>query len=122
MDGTPPPRLRSSTSGGPRHDDPRRSRTASELAHATRLPAAVDEAQQTDEVTALRLEVEQLRAALATRDMIWTAKTVIAATTGCSPQEAHELLVRQSQFEHRKLRDVALELVNRHESSARRAG
>ena len=73
----------------------------------------------TDEVTALRLEVEQLRAALATRDMIWTAKAVIAATTGCSPQEAHELLVRQSQFEHRKLRDVALDLVKRHESSGR---
>jgi hypothetical protein len=74
---------------------------------------------QTDEVTALRLEVEQLREALATRDMIWTAKAVIAATTGCSPQEAHELLVRQSQFEHRKLRDVALDLVKRHESSGR---
>jgi two-component system, response regulator / RNA-binding antiterminator len=74
---------------------------------------------QADEVTALRLEIEQLREALATRDMIWTAKAVIAATTGCSPQEAHELLVRQSQFEHRKLRDVALELVNRHESSGR---
>jgi AmiR/NasT family two-component response regulator len=74
---------------------------------------------QTDEVTALRLEVEQLRAALATRDMIWTAKAVIAATTGCTPQEAHELLVRQSQFEHRKLRDVALDLVKRHESSGR---
>ncbi len=74
---------------------------------------------QIDEVSALRLEIEQLREALATRDMIWTAKAVIAATTGCSPQEAHELLVRQSQFEHRKLRDVALELVNRHESSGR---
>jgi len=105
-------------------DDARRSRTrnTSELVQAGRVPAPVAEAEQTDEVTALRLEVEQLRAALATRDMIWTAKTVIAATTGCSPQEAHELLVRQSQFEHRKLRDVALELVNRHESSARRAG
>ena len=103
-------------------DDARRSRTTSELAAAARGRAADDGSDQTDEVTALRLEVEQLRAALATRDLIWTAKTVIAATTGCSPQEAHELLVRQSQFEHRKLRDVALELVNRHESSARRAG
>lgn len=70
-----------------------------------------------DEMVALRLEVEQLKEALATRDMIWTAKTVIAATTGCSPEEAHDLLVRQSQFEHRKLREVAMELVSRHASS-----
>jgi AmiR/NasT family two-component response regulator len=77
---------------------------------------------ETDQLMALKVEVEQLRAALATRDLTWTAKTLIAATTGCSPEQAHELLVRQSQFEHRKLRDVALELVNRHESTARRAG
>ena len=72
---------------------------------------------EVDELSALKLEVEQLREALATRDMIWTAKAVIAGTTGCSPEEAHDLLVRQSQFEHRKLRDVAMELVNRHASS-----
>ena len=53
---------------------------------------------------------EDLRRALATRDLIWSAKTIIASATGADPEEAHRLLVRQSQHENRKLRDVATEL------------
>jgi AmiR/NasT family two-component response regulator len=35
----------------------------------------------------------------------------LIGSTGCTPDQAFELLVRQSQHENRKLRDVAIELV-----------
>lgn len=58
-------------------------------------------------------EIDHLRAALATRDLIWKAKLIIAASTGYGPEESHRLLVQQSQHENRKLRDVAAEIVER---------
>ena len=54
-----------------------------------------------------------LREALGTRDLIWEAKLLIAAAVGCDADEAHQLLVRQSQHENRKMREIADEMVNR---------
>jgi hypothetical protein len=61
----------------------------------------------------LMAEVANLRAALATRDLIWEAKLIIAAATGCDAEHAQRLLVQQSQHENRKLRDIAAEMVKR---------
>ena len=71
-----------------------------------------------DELRQLRQELEDLRQALATRDLIWSAKTIIASMTGAGPEEAHRLLVRQSQHENRKLREVAADIVGRHQRQA----
>ena len=71
-----------------------------------------------DELRQLRQELEDLRQALATRDLIWSAKTIIASMTGAGPDEAHRLLVRQSQHENRKLREVAADIVGRHQRQA----
>lgn len=54
---------------------------------------------------------EHLEAALVHRAEIEQAKGIIIASTGVSPDAAFEVLVRQSQHENRKLRDVAAELV-----------
>jgi AmiR/NasT family two-component response regulator len=48
------------------------------------------------------------------RAIIEQAKGVIIATSGCSADEAFDLLRLQSQTENRKLRDIASELVTRH--------
>ena len=61
----------------------------------------------------LEAENRNLREALATRDLIWSAKLVIAAATGCGPDQAHRLLIEQSQHENRKVRDIAAEIVAR---------
>jgi GAF domain-containing protein len=55
---------------------------------------------------------EHLEAALAHRAEIEQAKGIIIGSTGASPDAAFEVLVQQSQHENRKLRDVALDLVN----------
>jgi AmiR/NasT family two-component response regulator len=65
------------------------------------------------EIRGLERDVSNLRAALESRDVIWTAKVVIAATTGCAPNDAHRMLVEQSQHENRKLRDIAAEIAER---------
>lgn len=56
---------------------------------------------------------EQLRNAMSSRAVIEQAKGVLMATTGCDSNAAFDLLVRQSQHENRKLRDIAEELVQR---------
>jgi len=56
---------------------------------------------------------EQLEIALETRDVIGQAKGVIMAAMRCSADEAYRLLVRQSQQENRKLREVAAEIAQR---------
>jgi GAF domain-containing protein len=61
---------------------------------------------------------EHLEAALAHRAEIEQAKGIIIGATGATPDEAFEILVKQSQHENRKLRDVAIDLVN---SKVRRA-
>lgn len=60
-----------------------------------------------------RLKSEQLELALAGREAIEMAKGIIMSSTGCSPDEAFDTLVKQSQHENRKLRDVAVDIVAR---------
>ena len=66
----------------------------------------------------MQVELEDMRRALSTRDLIWSAKTITASMTGAGPDEAHRLLVRQSQHENRKLREVAADIVGRHKREA----
>jgi transcriptional regulator with GAF, ATPase, and Fis domain len=54
-----------------------------------------------------RQTAEQLRAALASRDVIDQAKGILMAVRGIDADEAFAVLVRQSQREHVKLREVA---------------
>ncbi len=54
---------------------------------------------------------QNLEAAMAHRAEIEQAKGILVGTTGCTPDQAFEILVRQSQHENRKLREVAAELV-----------
>ena len=77
---------------------------------------AVDDAitvRQAQRIAELEAENDHLRQALATRDLIWSAKVIIAAATGCGPDEAHELLIQQSQHENRRVRDIAADIVAR---------
>jgi hypothetical protein len=63
-------------------------------------------------------EMEMIREALETRDLIGQAKGVIMAALTCSPDEAFELLRKQSQHENRKLVEVAAEVAERASSPA----
>src|SRR5215203_4037876 len=54
-----------------------------------------------------RLRSEHLEKALAGREMIDLAKGIIMNAMGCGPAEAFDALVKQSQQENRKLRDIA---------------
>lgn len=58
-----------------------------------------------------RALAEQLREAMSSRAAIEQAKGVIMAAAGCSADEAFDRLVRMSQTSHRKLRDVAHDVV-----------
>ena len=58
-------------------------------------------------------ELGTAREALETRDIIGQAKGVIMATLACSPDEAFNMLRKQSQAENRKLIGVAAEIANR---------
>jgi GAF domain-containing protein len=58
-------------------------------------------------------EATNLAAAMQSRSTIEQAKGVIMATTGCSPDDAFDLLRQQSQAENRKLRDIAAEVIAR---------
>jgi GAF domain-containing protein len=54
-----------------------------------------------------------LQAAMENRAVIEQAKGILIATTGCDAESAFRLLVQQSQHENRKLREIAIELVER---------
>jgi AmiR/NasT family two-component response regulator len=60
-----------------------------------------------DEVDRLRSEVDNLQAALTTRDVIGQAKGVLMERHGIGADEAFERLVRLSQDTNTKLHDVA---------------
>jgi transcriptional regulator with GAF, ATPase, and Fis domain len=62
---------------------------------------------------------EQLRAALASREIIGEAKGIIMERQTCSREEAFDILRRASQRENRKLRDLAEELVLKVEARRR---
>jgi ANTAR domain-containing protein/PAS domain-containing protein len=64
-----------------------------------------------DRVRALETEVAQLRTAMAGRAPIEQAKGVLMLLTGCGEQVAFDLLAHISSHTHRKLREVALDLV-----------
>jgi GAF domain-containing protein len=58
-------------------------------------------------------EVDGLRTALRTRAVIEQAKGIIMAATGCTAEQAFDVLRQQSQRENRKLNQVAQEIVDR---------
>jgi GAF domain-containing protein len=60
-----------------------------------------------------RLKSEHLERALAGRETIDLAKGIIMNSMGCGPDKAFDTLVKQSQAENRKLRDVAADIVAR---------
>jgi hypothetical protein len=72
-----------------------------------------------DRAQALQAEVDQLRAAMASRASIEQAKGILMLLTSCSDQVAFDLLAHISSHTHRKVRDVALVIT---ESAAGRTG
>lgn len=66
-----------------------------------------------------RLRSEHLELALEGRQVIDLAKGIIMNTMRCGPAEAFDVLVKQSQQENRKLRDIAAEIVERVERRSR---
>ncbi len=89
-----------------------RSRTRAGVVHPAMgtLPS-VDVPTDTDRVHALEVEVAQLRTAMVSRAVIEQAKGVLMLLTGCGDQVAFDLLTHISSHTHRKVRDVAQELV-----------
>ena len=59
-----------------------------------------------------------LKAAMEHRGVIEQAKGIMMAATRCSPDEAFEMLRKRSQVENRKLRDIAIEVVQRASSDS----
>ena len=56
-------------------------------------------------------EQEHLKKAIETRDVLATAKGILAEREGVSPEQAFDLLRKASQHLNEKLRDVANEVV-----------
>ncbi|WP_432548370.1 ANTAR domain-containing protein [Kineococcus sp. SYSU DK004] len=74
--------------------------------------AAVAVANHSLYASAVSLSVN-LQAAMQSRAVIEQAKGVLVASLRCTPEEAFQHLVRQSQHANRKLRDLATEVVAR---------
>jgi hypothetical protein len=64
-----------------------------------------------ERLRALETEVAQLRTAMASRAVIEQAKGVLMLLTGCSDERSFQVLTHISSHTHRKVRDVAGELV-----------
>ena len=60
-----------------------------------------------DRTRALEAEVEQMRAAMASRAAIEQAKGILMLLTGCGDQVAFDLLAHISSHTHRKVREIA---------------
>jgi signal transduction protein with GAF and PtsI domain len=60
-----------------------------------------------------RLHSDHLQLAMEGRAPIDMAKGIIMNAAGCGPDEAFDVLVKQSQQENRKVRDIAAEIVAR---------
>jgi AmiR/NasT family two-component response regulator len=58
-------------------------------------------------------ESEHLQRAMESRAVIEQAKGILMAQSGVTPDDAFQLLVRASQRENRKLRMIAIEVVER---------
>jgi hypothetical protein len=72
-----------------------------------------------DRVQALETEIAQLRTAMSSRAAIEQAKGILMLLTSCGEQVAFDLLAHISSNSHRKVRDVAVAIV---ESAAGHAG
>jgi hypothetical protein len=72
-----------------------------------------------DRVHALEAEVDQLRAAMASRATIEQAKGILMLLTSCSAQVAFDLLAHISSHTHRKVRDVAQSITESASGTAR---
>ncbi|MGY1802805.1 PAS and ANTAR domain-containing protein [Blastococcus sp. SYSU D00922] len=72
-----------------------------------------------DRTKALEAEVEQMRAAMASRAAIEQAKGILMLLTSCGDQVAFDLLAHISSHTHRKVRDVA-EVITQSAAGARR--
>ena len=55
---------------------------------------------------------EQMQQAMSSRAVIEQAKGILVAQTRCTPEQAFDLLIRQSQHTNRKLRDIAQTIVD----------
>ncbi len=89
--------------GEPRLDGDGRVVAVEGLAVQSPRPAGGEE-----RVRVLEAEVAQLRTAMATRAPIEQAKGVLMLLTGCGDQVAFDLLAHISSHTHRKVRDVAV--------------
>lgn len=78
--------------------------TSSSTLSTERPPPAGGPAER---ILALEAEVQQLRAAMASRASIEQAKGILMLLTGCRDQVAFDLLAHISSHTHRKVRDVA---------------
>ena len=92
--------------GEPRLDEEGRVTAIEGLAVESPRPAPAE-----DRVAALEAEVAQLRTAMASRAPIEQAKGVLMLLVGCGDQVAFDLLAHISSHTHRKVRDVAIDLV-----------
>ena len=81
------------------------------MAHAP-VEAPPPAPSQEDRMRALELEVAQLRTAMASRASIEQAKGVLMLLTGCDDERSFQLLTHISSHTHRKVREVAAELVD----------
>jgi hypothetical protein len=92
-----------------------RSRPSTLAAPLSPLTAVEDrEATPTAEgerLHALEVEIAQLRTAMVSRAVIEQAKGVLMLLTGCGDQVAFDLLTHISSHTHRKVRDIAQEVV-----------
>jgi|tagenome__1003787_1003787.scaffolds.fasta_scaffold20747802_2 hypothetical protein len=70
------------------------------------------EASRDEVISALRREVDQLREGMASRAVIERAKGILMQMHSVSEAESYALLNETSQRRHRKLRDVAADVVN----------
>lgn len=76
--------------------------------------AILDGLEASAQVAELETEIEQLKEALARRQLIGVATGLLAQRFSISPDRAWSLLVRLSQNGHVKVRDIAQALVNAH--------
>ena len=70
-----------------------------------------DEPPADDQVQRLATEVEQLRSAMASRAAIEQAKGILMLLMSCGDQVAFDLLAHISSHTHRKVRDVAVSII-----------
>jgi AmiR/NasT family two-component response regulator len=69
-----------------------------------------------------RAEVDQLSAAIESRDVIATAKGLLMAQQHLSSADAFEVLRRASQRENVRVRDIAARMVQAHDVRVAKAG